>query len=51
MNRREGYRYIRSYWTNHGWRWALWQVIHGKAHRVGTADSENQWKTFLGVSW
>jgi len=50
MNRRDGYRYIRSYQTKAGERWALWQVIHGKARRVGTAETDTQWLEFLGLS-
>ena len=44
---REGYRYIRSYETKSGRRWALWERSDGRMQRVGTAYSEEEYRAFL----
>jgi hypothetical protein len=50
MNAPDGHKYLRSYQTKTGVRWALYQVIHGRAIRVGTAETIAQWQAFLGIS-
>ena len=50
MIRPEGYRYVRSYRSAGArtWdRWALWEVRDGRARRVGTARSEDEYRAFL----
>ena len=47
--KRDGYRYVRSYLTSKGERWALWEVVSGRSTRVGTALTENGYRLFLGV--
>lgn len=45
---REGYRYCRAYQTPKGhFRYALWEMISGKATRVGTATSYQHAENFI----
>jgi len=52
----EGYRYVRSYGADFSRdprkdaskpAWALWEVVNGRARRVGRADTEYQYLAFL----
>jgi len=45
---KEGYRYVRQYWTKQGKEnYALFERIDGKRRRVGTARSEEEYTRFL----
>ena len=47
--RPDGYRYVRQYWRgNDRHNWALYEVLGGKARRVGTVRSEREYRAFLG---
>lgn len=47
--RPNGYRYVRQYRNAAGgWAaWALWEVVNGRARRVGTARTEEAKRSFL----
>ena len=47
----DGYRYVRSYRTKDNTeRIALWEIVNGKACRVGTAHSDEEYRAFLAGS-
>ena len=54
MKGQEGYKYVRQYRAGKRdrWgyptenRWALWEVIDGRARRVGTAYSEDEYRAW-----
>ena len=50
MTKPDGYRYIRQYRRRNGTRpWALWEVQNGRARRVGTAETNDEKRAFLGL--
>ena len=51
MAKPDGYRYVRQYWTGKSRdNWALYEVREGRAHRVGTARSRDDYLRFLGLN-
>lgn len=45
-----GYRYVRQYRRKNGAHpWALYEVRHGRAQRIGTAETEETYREFLGL--
>ena len=45
----DGYRYVRRYNTRKGFRWALWERQAGRARRVGTALTWQDYYRFLRI--
>lgn len=46
----EGFRYVRSYRARSGAvRWALWEKRDGRRQRVGTATTEQEFRSWLAA--